>query len=460
MKRSPWGLLAAAGTAVAVVASAGAAAAQPTTWNFEQAAVPGAQAPGAYGKGVLVAVVDTWVDPNQAEFGGRVIDEADCLPGSCQDHKYAPDSCVHGTHVAGTIASRDYGVAPEADILAVQVLSGPAGAPDPSAACSGSASTVATGIEFAVSKGAKVINLSVGDAVPGVFQSSAISNAVADAAAHGVVVVFAAGNQGIPLTDSYGHDVLLVAATGPSGQLAGYSNFNSVVTGNVSVAAPGGDSGNGVCSVTDCVLSTFPDDQLGLLEGTSMAAPHVSGLAALLLAQDPGRGVSGVVSAIEKTATPLAGAGAGLIDAARALHLEAASHPVTNGSSPTSSPTPSATSSPTAPATVRRSATPPVGTATPYEAGTPAVTAVPPSAPPSVTTVPVGSSTTAAPTTRAPDTGSRPVAGAAPRPAPAGSKAADWLGNHAAILVIACLLLAADLVVVLGMRKTRKLFGR
>lgn len=437
----------------------GVAAAQPSTWNFQQADVPAAQGPGSYGKGVLVAVVDTWVDPNQAEFAGRFVDEADCLPGSCTDHRYAPDSCVHGTHVAGTIASADYGVAPEADILAVQVLSGPAGTPDPSASCSGSATTVAAGIDFAVAKGAKVINLSVGDYVPGVFQSSDISAAVANAAQHGVVVVFAAGNQGVPLTDSYGNDALIVAATGPSGQLSSYSNFNTALTGSVNVAAPGGDTGSSsACSTATCILSTFPGGKVGLLEGTSMAAPHVAGLAALLLAQDPGRGASGVMSAIEKTAKPLPGAGSGLIDAAKALGLEAASHPVARAE-----PAP-ATGAVASPSTVTglpgRS-----GTGAPVSSDTPAPGAPPVqparsanrSAGPNGTAVGAPAPAASPPAARAVE---RPIAGPAGdvpgKESGTGQRpdGSGWAGRNAWILSIACLMLAGDLLAVLrGLRR-------
>lgn len=434
--------LVAAGLAGAsLLVSPGAAEAQPATWNFEQADIPAAQPLGDYGKGVLVAVVDTWVDPTQPEFGGRVVDEADCLPGSCQDHSYAPDSCVHGTHVAGTIASADYGVAPQADILSVQVLSGPAGSPNASASCSGSTTTVAAGIDFAVSKGAKVINLSLGDAVPGLFQSSAITTAVTNAANRGVVVVFAAGNQGVPLTDSYGSDALIVAATGPSGQLASYSNFNTAVTGSVSVAAPGGDSGNGSCTTSTCVLSTFPDKQLGLLEGTSMAAPHVSGLAALLLAQDPARGVSGVFSAIEKTAKPLAGAGAGLIDAGKALQLEAGSHPAgpTSGNQPAGS---DSTTPSTATPNLRPPASngPATGTTSPSGGSRSVGTIVSGAA--STPVVPSGGiapSTTIS--SRASGEG-RPVASGRAPTHPLRMAPSPWLQRHAVVLAAACIMLA------------------
>lgn len=451
------------------VAFPSVASAQPVTWNFQQAAVPAAQPLGHYGKGALVAVVDTWVDPGQPEFGGRVVDEADCLPGTCRDHSYAPDSCVHGTHVAGTIASADYGVAPQADILAVQVLSGATGPPDPSASCSGSAGTVAAGIDFAVAKGAKVINLSVGDAVPGLFQSSAMSSAVSDAAQHGVVVVFAAGNQGVPITDSYGANALIVAATGPSGQLASYSNFNSVLTGNVNIAAPGGDSGNSVCTTATCVLSTFPGKGFGLLEGTSMAAPHVSGLAALLLAQNPGRGVAGVVSAIENTATPLAGAGAGVIDAAKALDLEASGHPVTSPSAnrgATSGAPPAAPSARSAPSPAATSpgALFPVVTASPSGSvptqpqPVPTISAVP-STGGRATTTTTGAGLHSLGGSAGPASSSSGRSGTSARAmgAPPASHTTGWAGRHAWILVLACLLLAAAVLSVLGSGAGRRL---
>lgn len=303
-------------------------AGQPCTWNFSADAgsthganVYAGQALGREGAGVLVAVVDTWVDPTHPDFTGRVVDEADCIGGACKDHSYAPDSCTHGTHVAGTIASASFGVAPEADILAIQVLNdgGSSGSQ-----CSGSPSDIANGINFAVAHHARVINLSLGEAVPGLFQDSSITAAVHAAAAAGAVVVFAAGNSSSPgVTDNYGSDALLVAATGPSGAIAGYSNSG----GSIAIGAPGGDDGamfvdlNG-CDPSDCILSTFPNNQYGLDEGTSMAAPHVSGAAALLFAENPNRSRADVIHALESTAQPLAGAGSGLLDVGKALALE------------------------------------------------------------------------------------------------------------------------------------------
>ena len=305
-------------------------AGQPCTWNFSPDAgsthgadVYAGQGLGREGAGVLVAVVDTWVDFGHPDFTGRVVDEADCIGGSCKDHSFARDSCTHGTHVAGTIASASYGVAPDADILAVQVLNDGG---SPGSQCSGSTTDVANGINFAVAHHARVINLSVGELVPGVLQDSGVTAAVHNAAAAGAVVIVAAGNSSAPgVTDNYGSDALLVAATGPDGNLAGYSNSG----GSVSLAAPGGDDGAVLVDVngcnpngSDCVLSTVPNAQYGLDEGTSMAAPHVAGAAALLFAESPGRSRADVIHALEATAHPLAGAGSGMIDVGKALALE------------------------------------------------------------------------------------------------------------------------------------------
>jgi subtilisin family serine protease len=466
-----------------LVAQPGAAwAAQPTTWNFTQADIPAAQPLGNYGRGVLVAVVDTWVDATQPQFGGRVVDEADCLTGTCLDHTAAPDECVHGTHVAGTIASEDYGVAPEADILAVQVLSGPPGStPDPNAACSGSATAVAAGIRFAVDHGARIVNLSLADQIPGVFQSSAITSAVAYAAAHGVLAVFAAGNDSLPLTDSYGNDALVVAATGPSGQLASYSNYDSPLTGGVAVAAPGGDTGgSGTCQTSDCILSTFPDDELGLLEGTSMAAPHVAGLAALLWSQDPSRSLANVISTIESTASPRAGTGYGLIDAQAALAQEAATHPPAPGPAPTGpSTTPSTTqstdggASPTA-GTAASGAVPVVDPAAGGGDRSGGVGGSAPEAAVGSTSGVDGAADSSSPTSPPGTAGSGVSAAVPASPVPvaagpqglpgradpgAGRPERVWAARHAALLVLACLLLVGDVLALLWRREARRLFG-
>jgi subtilisin family serine protease len=194
---------------------------------------------------------------------------------------------------------------------------------------------VAAGIAWAVDHGAKVINLSLGPDVA--LSSRTIPDAVHEAAARGVVVVFSAGNNTDTTPQSYGSDALVVAATGPSGRLASYSQHGQ----GVSVAAPGGQpSSSGACSQASCVTSLFPGNQYAVAAGTSMAAPHVAGLAALLLQQRPGRSPADVRSRIESTAHALSGAGSGLVDAAAALGVRRTS------TTPKASPTRSTTAKP------------------------------------------------------------------------------------------------------------------
>lgn len=337
------GLVAASGVvlvpAMPISAASDECGSQPCTWNFDQIDVPAAQRPGEYGAGVTVAVVDTWVDFEHPELRHSVVDHAYCVggDGECRSNTYAPDSCDHGTHVAGTVASRHYGVAPEASILGVQVLEYEPG----SGSCTGSVDDVAAGIRYATAHDAQVVNLSLGALMPKLFQSQAVTDAVRQAAQRGVVVVFAAGNSGAPLSDDYGSAALLVAATGPDGRIASYSSRGD----GIQLAAPGGESGGGFggCTESRCVLSTVPDGDYGLYEGTSMAAPHVSGTAALLIAQQPRRGRDDVLAVLRSTARPLSGVRDGRVDAAAALDYRSA-RPTTTQRTTQSSPPPATSS--------------------------------------------------------------------------------------------------------------------
>ena len=309
---------------VAAVAWAPPAAAAGTapqrTWHADQARVADARSAGRDGTDVVVAVLDSWVDAAHKDFEGRVLPGADCLGGTCVAGPASADQCDHGTHVAGTVASSSFGVAPKAKVLPVRVLSYDAS----SGECVGRPDDVTAGIRWAVRNGARVLNLSLGPDVPGLSTSSSIPSAVADAARAGVVVVFSAGNASLPVADSYGGSALIVAATGRNGQLASYSQRGT----GVDLAAPGGDPRTtDVCTQDDCVTSLFPGNRYSVAAGTSMAAPHASGIAALLFGQDPARTRDQVVDRLLATARPLADAGRGLVDARAALGVTAAPAP-------------------------------------------------------------------------------------------------------------------------------------
>lgn len=290
------------------------------TWHFAQVHVAEARAAGRSGAGVTVAVLDSWVDGAHKDFEGRVQGGADCVGGTCKDGPATPDKCDHGTHVAGTVASSSFGVAPRAEILPVRVLTYDAATGN----CTGQPDDVAAGIRWAVAHGARVLNLSLGPDVPGLSASTVIPGAVAEAAAQGVLVVFSAGNASLPVADAYDGNALIVAATGPSGQLASYSQRDT----GVDLAAPGGDPRvKDHCTQDDCVTSLYPGNGYAVAAGTSMAAPHVSGIAALLLGEDPTRTRDQVVQRLEGTARPLAGAGHGLVDAAAAVGVPVAASP-------------------------------------------------------------------------------------------------------------------------------------
>jgi serine protease len=404
-----------AGLVLLTALPAAAAATPPQqTWHAEQARVPEARETGRSGSGVVVAVLDSWVDRAHQDFEGRALAGADCVGGSCVDGPAPADQCDHGTHVAGTVASSSFGVAPRATILPVRVLSYDASSRE----CVGRPDDVTAGIRWAVRNGARVLNLSLGPDVPGLSSSSSIPAAVSEAARAGVVVVFSAGNASLPVADSYGGSAVIVAATGPGGQLASYSQRGA----GVDLAAPGGDPRTpDVCTQQDCVTSLFPGNRYSVAAGTSMAAPHVSGIAALLIAQDPGRSREDVLDRMLSTARPLANAGRGLVDAGAALGAPASPPPTSARASaaptPVPAPSPAGRDDPS-PAPVRTPAVPAPAPST-------GVVSLPP--------LPGASASPSPPTVAAPQA-APPVA--APAPAVPVERVPAWLAALAAALVV------------------------
>jgi thermitase len=230
-----------------------------------------------------IAVLDTGVDYNHPDLDGKVIRGYDFV----QRDNAPMDQNGHGTHVAGIAAAETNnatgvaGMAPNTKILAVRVLD---------ANGSGSLANIADGIRYAADAGAEVINLSLGCDCA----TTTLESAVNYAWNKGVVIVAAAGNDGVSTTfepASYAN-VIAVGAVDSNNRKASFSNWGTWVD----VMAPGVD-----------IASTYPGNRYVYMSGTSMASPYVAGQAALLKGQ--GRSNSQVRAAIQNTASSMSGIG-------------------------------------------------------------------------------------------------------------------------------------------------------
>ncbi|KAI6779266.1 Cuticle-degrading protease-like protein [Emericellopsis cladophorae] len=236
-----------------------------TTYTYDESA----------GEGTCAYVLDTGIDVDHPEFEGR----AQWLENFTQDGD--TDGQGHGTHCAGTIGARTHGVAKKTNLFAVKVLDD---------AGSGTNSGIIAGIEWVVDdaptrrgceKGA-VVNMSLG----GGF-SQAINDAAASIADAGLFLAVAAGNEAANAASSSPASepkACTVGASDASDRLADFSNFGKLVD----VIAPGVG-----------ILSTVPGGRTEELDGTSMASPHVAGLAAYLLGK--GEAMDGLCGYIART---------------------------------------------------------------------------------------------------------------------------------------------------------------
>ena len=264
------------------------------------------------GTGALVAVLDSGVDLGHPDLNDNIVTNLDAdfvePDGTCVGSKRnrvctqdgPQDANGHGTHVAGIIAAEANngtgvaGVAPGASLLPVRVLD---------AEGSGTADQLADGVRYAADKGADVINLSLGwmtgqgEVLNLIGELDAVYSSFEYAHSKGTVIVIAAGNDSGPLCaePAAAPNVVCVGATDPDDLRSYYSNGDTTMTKNFLVA-PGG---RGALFCDEDILSTYlrgadtfcgPADGYEAIPGTSMAAPHVSGVAALLASQGLGAG--------------------------------------------------------------------------------------------------------------------------------------------------------------------------
>jgi subtilisin family serine protease len=239
---------------------------------------------------VKIAIVDTGIDGNHEDLAGRV----NMTKGYdfVNDDSDATDDNGHGTHVAGIIgatANNGVGIAGvvgtmPVELIPVKVL-GSDGA--------GSLNNVVRGIDWAIDQSVDIINLSVG-AYGDYPELDSVLKKAYDA---GIVVITAAGNDGVSCDDSTltaSNETLTVAAVGLMDRAASFSNYGE----SIDVAAPGKK-----------IISTVPGNQYEAWDGTSMATPMVTGLAAMLIYEDPGLTADEIFNMIKTTTEDLMDAG-------------------------------------------------------------------------------------------------------------------------------------------------------
>ncbi len=217
-------------------------------------------------RSVRVAIVDTGIDYTHPYLNANISSKGYDFINNDYD---AYDDNSHGTHVAGIVLNVMSGTA--VDLLPVKVLSGSG---------SGTNLTVANGIRYAADNGADVINLSLGGESYGGSHSE--DQAISYAISKGATVVVAAGNESSNTAyccPAHNADAIVVAAVDSGRQRAYFSNYGATVD----VAAPGVD-----------IYSSIPNGRYDYYSGTSMATPHVSGIAALLKKVYPDYGCSGI----------------------------------------------------------------------------------------------------------------------------------------------------------------------
>ncbi|WP_026932336.1 S8 family peptidase [Glycomyces tenuis] len=230
------------------------------------------------GAGVTAYVLDTGINRTHSEFGDRVGEGYDAIDFGGD----ASDCNGHGTHVAGTIGGETYGLAKEVTLEPVRVLD-----------CGGTGSYagIIAGIDWiaANASGPSIANMSLG----GTF-SQALNDVVAEAVAAGVTFALASGNDGLDACDTSPASepsAITVGATDSADSATSWSNWGECVD----IMAPGHE-------ITSAWIDG--DDASNTISGTSMATPHVAGVAALYLEANPEATPAEVAEALTSNAVP------------------------------------------------------------------------------------------------------------------------------------------------------------
>ena len=339
------------------------------------------QAPSAWdvttgSPNITVAVIDTGIEYTHPDLSENIATNAGEIPSNGIDddrngfiddyYGYdfinndgnPMDDHYHGTHCAGTVGARGNnargvaGVAWNVKLMPVKVLSSTG---------SGSYASVIGGINYAVKRGVKVLSMSLS----GSAYSQALEDAIINARNNGVLIVAAAGNSALN-TDIYPaypaastqDNVLSVAATASGDVLASFSNWGPT---SVDVAAPGAD-----------ILSTYLGGQYAWASGTSMATPHVAGMAAMVLSVNPTLSYGQVKSILLGTVDPIGSLSGKMVSGGRVNLKNAVARALQPNTTPTAAPSLTATAT----ATSTRTPTP-TPTKTPTISATTTIAATP-----------------------------------------------------------------------------------